>query len=185
MAKTYLKYNKPLPLIQPLVELIGDKKEVKMADIGSGPYSVIGSHLTGVNLEIYHSDSQDFSKFWDGSGSAPIVSIEYQNMENLTYEDNFFDIVHSQNALDHTRDAKKAVEEMIRVCKPDGWIYIKCWLNQLDTGHKHFWNAKEDGTFTNNVSTFKLKDFGFDIKFTDNGGESRQNYIVATLQKKI
>jgi SAM-dependent methyltransferase len=105
-------------------------------------------------------------------------------MEKLTYEDNFFDIVHCLNALDHTRDALTAVKEMIRVCKPGGYVYIDCHLDQLDTGHLHYWNAKEDGTLTNYKETFDLKDFGFQIKYINEYDESRYNHIIAVLQKK-
>ena len=72
---------------------------------------------------------------------------------------------------------------MIRVCKVDGWVYINCALDQLSTGYGHKWNAEEDGTFTNNRDTFDLKEFGFEIKFIDKGGENRHNEIIATLKK--
>ena len=185
MAKAYVKFNKPLLLADYLLPMIGDKKEVKIADIGSGPWSVIGSYLPGIRVEIYHSDIQDFGPFWEQRQMKPVISVERQDMEKLTYPDNFFDIVHSNNALDHTKNAKEAVKEMIRVCKVDGWVYIHCWLNQLSTGYRHCWNAKEDGTFTNNKDTFDLKELGFQIQFIDRGGESRYNEIIATLKKKI
>ena len=177
------KFNKPLPLVDYLLPFVGDKKEVKIADIGSGPFSIIGSYLPGVDLKIYHSDKQDFIDFWKTRSETPAITIEVQNMEKLTYSDNFFDIVHCLNALDHTRNAKEAVKEMIRVCKVGGWVYIDCHLDQLTTGGHHRWNAKQDGTLTNAKETFDLKDFGFEIKFIDNGGESRYNQIICTLKK--
>ena len=159
------------PLVECLIPLVGDKKEVKVADIGSGPSSRIGRFLDGVEIKVYPSDKQGFK------------GIESQDMEKLTYHDNFFDIVYCSNALDHTKDALSAVKEMIRVCKSGGWVYIECWLDQLSTGYKHYWNAKEDGVFMNGTNIFDLKDFGFQIKFIDNGGERRYNRIIATLQK--
>ena len=178
-------FNKPLPLVDYLLPFVGDKKEVKIADIGSGPFSTIGSYLEGVDLKIYHSDKQDFTDFWEKRGLTPVISVEIQDMEKLTYSDGFFDIVHCLNALDHTKNVKEAVKEMIRVCKTGGWIYINCSLDQLSTGGHHYWNAKQDGTFTNTKESFDLKDFGFKIEFIDNGGESRFSQIIATLQKKI
>lgn len=185
MTKAYIKFNKPLPLADYLVPLIGDKKEVKIADIGSGPYSIIGSYLPGIKVDIYHSDRQDFNPFWEKRQLTSVISVEYQDMEKLTYSDNFFDIVHCFNALDHTKNAEVAVKEMIRVCKVDGWVYINCALDQLSTGYRHYWNAKEDGTLTNNIDTFNLRDFGFQIQFIDKGGESRHNEIIATLKKEL
>jgi ubiquinone/menaquinone biosynthesis C-methylase UbiE len=105
-------------------------------------------------------------------------------MEKLTYPDNYFDIVHCSNALDHTHNALPAVKEMIRVCKPGGWIYINCALIQRTTrGHNHFWDALEDGTFISKDMEFNLKDFGFKVELTDNHGQRAYNYITATLQK--
>lgn len=178
------KYNKPSPLADFLLPLIEDKKEVKIADIGSGPYSIIGSYLSGVKIDIVHSDNQDFTRFWKKHNFIPLANIEYQDMEKLTYSDDTFDIVICINALDHTPNADMAVKEMIRVCKPGAWVYIDCNLDQLsNSGHKHYWDAKESGILENFYEGFDLKGFGFAIKFIDNGGESRYNKIIATLQK--
>lgn len=176
-------FNQPAPLVDYLVPFLGDKKEVKIADIGSGPFSKIGHYRDDIKVKIYNSDKQDFKDFHKNYNFKPYVEIEYQNMEKLTYPDNFFDIVHCSNALDHTRHALLAVKEMIRVCRPGSWVYIDCSLDQLSTGYKHYWNAKADGKFINNTAQFDLKDFGFKIRFIDNGGESRYNRIIATLNK--
>ncbi len=177
------KFNKLLPLADYLIPLIDDKKNVKIADIGSGPFSIIGRFLEGIDIEIYSSDKQNFADFWTKHKIIPKFPIDYQDMEKLTYPDNYFDIVCCLNALDHTKDALAATKEMIRICKPKGWIYVKCNLDQLDTGGKHFWNVKADGVFVNRTKSFDLKDHGFKIKFVCNGDISRYNYIVATLQK--
>lgn len=161
-------------LIEALIPLIGDKKEVKIADICSGSSSRIGESLKGVKIKVCPSDKQHFAN--------PLI--EYQDMEKLTYPYNFFDIVYCSNGLDHTRDALAAVKEMIRVCKIGGWVYIECWLDQLSTGYKHFWDAKEDGLFINsNGDKFDLKDYGFKILFINDHSERRYNRIIATLQK--
>jgi|SRR3990167_5935846 len=170
-------------LVDYLIPLVEDKKEVKVADIGCGPIPKTGQYLKGVNVTIYSSDKQDFTDTWIKYNIDPPPNVEYQDMEKLSYPNEFFDIVHCVNALDHTRHALAAVKEMIRICKTGGWVYIDCNLDQKDTGYKHFWNAKEDGTFTNNIDTFDLKDFGFTIKYVDNGGERRHNQIIATLKK--
>ena len=178
------KFNKRRPLADYLVALIGDKKKVKILDVGSGAFPTIGQDLPGVEVEAYYCDEQDFTDFYKKYKVVPLFHIEYQDMEHLTYTDNSFDIVHCANALDHTRDALAAVKEMIRVCKPGGWIYIDCHLDQRETGHKHYWSAKQDGTLRNGEIEFSLKDeFGFEIEFIDEGGESRYNHIIATLQK--
>lgn len=177
------KYNRSGLLAVYLMPFIGNKKEVYIADIGSGPYSTIGNRLDGVTIHLFLIDSQDFSKFWEKQGVKPYYRINNQDMEDLKLLDNYVDIVHCANALDHTKDAEKAVQEMIRICKPRGYVYIKCNLDQMETGHKHYWNAKEDGTFVGKDKSFNLKDYGFTIEFVDKGGERRYNEIIAVLQK--
>jgi ubiquinone/menaquinone biosynthesis C-methylase UbiE len=178
------KHNKPQPLADFLLPFIGNKKEVKILDVGSGAYSKIGSYLDNVKVDLHLADTKDFTDFWKKYNATPYFKIEHEDMEDLSYPDNTFDIVHCENALDHTEFASTAVREMIRICKPGGYVYIDCWLNQKDTGHNHKWNAKEDGLFTDGITTIDLKKFGFKIKFIDRGGESRYNQIIATLRKE-
>lgn len=176
-------FNKPLPLADYLIPLVGDKKEVKIIDLGSGPYPITGQLLDGVKVETVHLDQQDFADWWKEYETTPLYPILVQDMENLPYEDHSFDIAHSMNALDHTRDAEKALKEMIRVTKPGGWVYIDCALIQhTNRGHRHFWDALEDGTFTDGTKSFDLKDYGFSIEFIDNGGERQFNHIIAKKQ---
>ncbi len=179
-------YNSgPIPLVDYLIPFIGDKKDVKIADIGSGPFSRTGQLLDGVKVEVYPMDQSNFDYFWEKYKTKNIFPIEVQNMEKLTYPDNYFDIVHCVNALDHTHDALAALKEMIRVCKPGGWVYINCALIQRTArGHNHFWDAEEDGSFTSKDSTFNLKDYGFKIEYQDNQGDRAYNYITATYQKQ-
>lgn len=187
MRKHYINkikhFNRPLPLAPYLVPLVGEKKEIKLIDLGSGPYPITGQLLDGVKIETIHIDQQDFTNWWKDYKSTPLYPILVQDMENLPYEDGTFDIAHSMNALDHTKNAEKALQEMIRVTKPGGWVYIDCALIQhTNRGHRHFWDALEDGTFTDGTRSFDLKDYGFDIKFIDNGGERQFNHIIATKQ---
>lgn len=181
--KKIAQYNKPLPLVDYLVKLVGDKKEVKIADIGSGPFPITGQLLEGVKVEMYPMDQSNFDYFWERYKTTPVFPIEVQNMEALTYPDGYFDIVHCVNALDHTPDALKALKEFIRVTKEGGHIYIDCALIQkTNRGHRHFWDMLEDGTMTNGEVTFNLKDFGFEIEFIDNGGERQFNHVIAIKQ---
>jgi ubiquinone/menaquinone biosynthesis C-methylase UbiE len=185
MRKHYVEkikhFNRPLPLVDYLVKLVGDKTEVKILDCGSGPYPITGQLLDGVKVELTHIDQQDFTPWWAAQRATPLFPTEVQDMEHLPYPDGSFDITHSVNALDHTQDAQQALKEMLRVTKPGGWVYIDCALIQhTNRGHRHFWDALEDGTFTDGTRSFDLKDYGFSIQFIDNGGQRQFNHIIAT-----
>lgn len=53
------------------------------------------------------------------------------NVLDLDYDDGAFDVVISSECIEHTRDPRGAVREMIRVCKPGGLVAI--------TSNNHAW----------------------------------------------
>jgi len=141
---------------------------LKVLDVGSSETSTLELQVKApIILEVF-----------------PVTKEMGDDMESLLQPDSYFDIVHCRNALDHTKDAFAAVREMQRVCKPGGTVFIKCWLDQKDTGGKHYWNAKLDGTLDNGTTSFNLEDCGFTIKAIKNGGLSRYDWIEATYDKR-
>ena len=44
--------------------------------------------------------------------------------ENIVHPDNKFDFVYCYTVIEHVQDVEKSLDEMIRVCKPGGWIFI-------------------------------------------------------------
>ena len=70
-------------------------------------------------------------------------------MSDLTYKDEFFDIVVCINALDHSDNPHKALQEMLRVCKVGGWIYLRHFINNAQ-------NQKYSGLHRWNISAEKI-----------------------------
>ena len=172
--------------------LIGDKKEVKIVDIGSGMFSTTGSLWRGVKVDIYPSDelADEYMKVLKEQNITPLFPIEKQNMEKLTYPDNTFDIVHSVNALDHCVDPYKAIKEMYRVCKPGGWIYLRHYFNTaIHQKYRglHKWNIimtiNYDCVFWGELGAFLLSDCvpGFKNESKKENGE-KINMVVSTLR---
>jgi SAM-dependent methyltransferase len=172
------EYNRPLPLPFYFSRLIRSKKEVKIADLGSGPICTLGTIWGKVKVTIYASDLRQkaYAELLEKVKCTPLTPIEYQDMENLTYPDNFFDIVHCVNALDHTQEAQKAIMEMKRVCKPEGYIYLRHIHSQrsVNNGNGHYWDARADGFYGANskisIDEFITTDDGF--------------FIVSVMRKK-
>lgn len=162
------QFNRKLSLPKYFENLIGNKKEVAIAEIGSGMFCTIGSTWEGVKVNMYPSDilAEQYNQILKDCDVSPLIPIKKQDMENLTYEDNFFDIVHCVNALDHTMDILKALKEMYRVCKPGGFIYLRHFFN---VGEKegyygmHMWNIdlneKDECVIWNKEKKFKLSDY--------------------------
>ena len=45
--------------------------------------------------------------------------------EKISFSDNFFDFVYCITVIEHVVDVEKSIEEMIRVLKPGGFLYIE------------------------------------------------------------
>ncbi len=139
-------HNQRGPLPKYFGPMIGSKEEIVIAELGAGPVNTIGDSWGGVKVKIYASDifADEYNKFWKEHKRIPIIPIEYQDMEKLSYPDNMFDIVHCVNALDHTPNVEKAISEMKRVCKPGGWIYLRHAQGQKKRyGGMHYHNFEE------------------------------------------
>lgn len=173
------EYNRPFPGPYYFTRFFTHKHlpEVKIADLGSGPICTLGTLWGHIKITIFASDIQqpEYAKILTKENCTPLVPIEYQDMENLTYPDNFFDLVHCVNAIDHTQNIEKALSEMYRVCKPNGYIYLRHARNQrrAHRGIGHFWDAKING-FSNGRKIVSLDGY----TTTDDG-----YFIVSILQK--
>lgn len=177
------KFNKPRPLPSYFEPMISGKQEVTIAELAAGPFCTIGNSWKDVKVNIYASDilQNEYAPFWELHQVVPVVPIEYQDMEHLTYSDQFFDIVHCANALDHTLDAKQALQEMLRVCKSGGFIYLRHLPNQRKKYRgMHAWDVNEvegETIFSNPQEKFSLSEFG-DFKT-----HAEENLIVSILRK--
>jgi len=175
--------------------MIGTLKEVTIADIGAGMFSTTGSVWPDTKVNLYPSDklADEFNRVLKEFKFKPIIPVEKQDMENLTYPDEMFDIVHCVNALDHTENPRKALFEMYRICKKGGWIYLRHHFNtarlQKNMG-MHRWNIHmtidKNCVFWSNSGGFLLSDC-FDWWQTEAKkelGYERYNMIVSKYHKK-
>jgi len=138
--KAYWKFkmfNKVSQLSSFFEPMIGDKREVNIGDFGSGLVSAIGSTWKDVKVNLYPSDilADEYAEILKDKNYKPLFPVEKQDMEKLTYDDNFFDIIHCANALDHCANPFKVIREMNRVLKPGGWIYLTHFNNNAEFHH--------------------------------------------------
>lgn len=156
------EFNRSRHLSEYLIPLVGDRKQVTILEVGSGPVLTIGDKLPGVDVQITACDklANEYAEIY------PEVSfkIEYQDMEALTYPDKSFDIVHCVNALDHTHHPDKALKELMRVAKH--FVYLRHNENEgeeQEYSGLHRWNIEmigEDCRFWNPKHSFYLSEFG-------------------------
>jgi SAM-dependent methyltransferase len=198
-------YNFPMFLPIYFDEMIGDKKEVTIAELGAAMFCTIGSLWNGrdgigIKVNMYASDikADDFNRMLKEAGVTPVVPVTKEDMENLSYPDNFFDIVHCVNALDHTQDIKKCLQEMLRVCKPGGWIYLRHYRNVGEREKyigEHQWNIDKDYVdnadrindvdIWNKQTQFRLSELfpNFEVKYGREFGYEAGDMVIIKIQK--
>lgn len=168
LPKIIASFNHEFQLLPYFKDLIGDKKEVDILDVGCGAIATIGSTWPGVKVNLTSADFMIdlYDELWKESGVKRLLPIEKQDMQHLTYKDNSFDIVHCVNALDHTINPHFAIQEMVRVCKPGGYVYLRHmekvgWVCRY-TG-LHQWNIQDFGDddciFWNRYEEFLLSEY--------------------------
>lgn len=107
-------------------------KGKKILEIGSGCGALVvrgraayGLDMFGVepslgefsaNLSVCHDMLQHFG--------LPTDCVLDAQGEALPFPDNFFDVIHSSNVLEHVADPEKTLQEAVRVLKPGGLLHI-------------------------------------------------------------
>jgi ubiquinone/menaquinone biosynthesis C-methylase UbiE len=124
----------------------------KLLDVGAGPLSALGKRLDGTALEISATDAlaEHFDRLLEKNQVIPPVRTVQCNAERLTsrFSAGSFDLVFCQNALDHAYDPVAAIDEMVRVLKPAGSVFLRHFENE---GYReaysglHQWNFTVDG----------------------------------------
>jgi len=148
--------NHPRPYPDYLLPMTGEG--TRILDVGSGPFSLVGTQGANVNLVACDVNADEYYQMMKEQGIVPIVPIEKQDMEHLTYPDDSFDIVHCVNALDHTPDAIQALKEIMRVSSK--WIYLRHFENEAEKHHYrggHYWNLDRLGRLWNQSTSYNMK----------------------------
>ena len=115
-------------------------------DVGSGPLTTVNKTWPGVELSITAVDAlaDKYNQTMRKAGMAPLVQAQQGFGEDLCemFEPDMFDITHSVNAIDHTFDPVKVIENMIALTRPGGYVVIQVNENEADysRGGLHNWN---------------------------------------------
>jgi SAM-dependent methyltransferase len=98
--------NEAMPLMKP---------GVKVLDAGSGreQEQYLRQELLATGATLHTCD------FCEGPGVDFVADVSA-----LPFEDGSYDIVLSTQVLEHVRDPQRVVQEMARVLKPGGWLFL-------------------------------------------------------------
>jgi len=99
------------------------KKKIIDVGCGGGRYSnalrlLKAKSVVGID---YSSDAINLAK---KNYKFKNLTFKKQNVLNINYKKNHFDIVHCNGVLHHTTNLEKGIREIIRICKPNGFIYL-------------------------------------------------------------
>jgi len=76
------------------------------------------------------------------SSDANITIAQYPevDMQRLPYETESFDVVISDQVIEHVQDAIKAIQESLRILKKDGLaIHTTCFMSHIQPNPKEYW----------------------------------------------
>jgi len=97
--------------------------QIRVLDVGAGPLTSIGRKWPGRELHITAVDplAAEYDDLLRKLDIDPPCRTTFALAEELSaiFTPSSFDLVHSRNAIDHSKDVLKAIEEMIRVVNPD------------------------------------------------------------------
>ena len=101
-------------------------KSQKLLDVGCGPGTIL-KDLGNYVLEVIGIEPTaeliELSKAQDNLPEN--VRFQIGLVYEIPFEDNSFDVVHALQVIVHLEDPVKALREMLRVCKKDGYVCVK------------------------------------------------------------
>jgi len=117
----------------------------RILDVGAGPVTSL-SRPSGHRVEIVAVDplTDAYNALLDTHMRLPFTRTLKGDGETLSSLGlGQFDIVYSRNALDHSYDPVRAIDEMTEVCREGGVVFIEGHINEALTGGYeglHQWN---------------------------------------------
>jgi len=135
---------------------------VRILEVGSGPLSAIGTVLPGKTLEVVATDllADTYARLLAHLKIQPAIRTVRADAERLTeqFAEGSFDYVTANNCIDHCARADRAIEQMLRVARPGGWVSLRHaeneasrtryfglheWNFALEHGEPVLWNRRE------------------------------------------
>jgi SAM-dependent methyltransferase len=143
---------------EPEVAALLDEVEsatVSLLDVGAGPLTALGKTHPGKTLQITATDplADEYNRILDEVGIDPPVRTLACPGEDLLdrFEPGTFDVVFARNALDHSYDAPRVIDNMVALAKPGGHVVLRHRRSEGRVANYvglHQWNFNaEDGTF--------------------------------------
>lgn len=111
-----------------------DEAPIAILDCAAGPATTLGKMLRGQRLDIIPVDAlaDRYQGMFDELGFVPPIPSMQCEVEHLDerFEPASFDLTYMRFALDHCLDPRAALQQMIRVTRPNGAVMIEHYRDQ-------------------------------------------------------
>ena len=101
---------------------------VHLLDVGAGPLTKLGKTHRWKKILITATDvlAAEYDKLLSDFGVEPLVRTIFGDAEDLVaqFGEDQFDIVHGQNCIDHTASPLRAIQQMLSVTRPGGFVVL-------------------------------------------------------------
>jgi ubiquinone/menaquinone biosynthesis C-methylase UbiE len=194
-------------LLEKFLSQLDISKNSKISDLGCGG-GKLAYYLNKIYpdndyyLLDYNKDAIDIAK---GLNPQENMNFSIDNIYHMKYDDNYFDVTTCLNVVSFLEDTKKALDEIVRVTKKGGDIFISALINfdhDVDLSTKvldHTRNSAKDNlyytynTFSKNtitnwldnkVSSISFHEFSIS-KDLEYKGRGIDTYTIDTEEKKL
>lgn len=101
------------------------RPDASLLDIGAGPGSItadFASRVARVTATEIGDDELSLSRAYAAERGIANIDFSVQDVHDLSFADDSFDIVHAHQVLQHVADPVEALREMARVTRPGGVV---------------------------------------------------------------
>jgi SAM-dependent methyltransferase len=155
------RFDVNMPIQNYLVPYIDEVNSdpVRILDVGSGPVTKLGKIHRSKRLSITATDilAKEYDILLDELRIIPLIRTIYADAEKLAerFGEKTYDIVHGQNCIDHTADPFRAIEQMLAVTKPRGFVVL---CHAENEGEKESYRQLHQWDFGCEAEVFVIRD---------------------------
>lgn len=113
------------PRIKKMIDIINrlDPKEKKILDVGCYDGTLLGM-IKNKNNELFGLEASEYGVIKCLEKGIRVTSFFFDDVQNLPYEDKYFDIVLAGEIIEHIYDTDFFLAEIARVLKPGGYLLL-------------------------------------------------------------
>jgi len=152
------------------------QEHIKALDVGAGPVTQLGSKHEWRTIDLTPIDplAEEYDKMlneFDIEIAHPkTISCDAEDLTSK-FDRNSFDFIYSRNALDHSYDPMKGIQQIIEVLKPGCVFYLWSFINEGKAGNYHGlhqWNFDLTDTHDDFVIWNQSKNISVKSNLSDN-----------------